>query len=554
MGVGHFLGLMPDELLPGSRRTGVELDSITARIAKCLYPDSTVFAKGFEETALPDNFFDAAIGNIPFGNYPVFDPAYRSTPFLTRAIHDYFFAKSLDKVRAGGVMALITSRYTMDKQDPAIRRYLADSADLLGAIRLPNTAFKANAGTEVTTDILFLQKRAHGSPSSGEAWQDLAAIDTPDGPILINEYFARHPEMMLGEMRFERGLYNAREPTLAGDLSPERLLDAVSVLPARIYSNAHDRRTSQAVISTEIPVLDGVKDGGFAERDGVIVVRSGDHFETLSLGASTAARVRGMMAVRDAVRLVFRTQLDDAPEERITEARQLLNDLYDSFVHRHGALSSRENVKAFAGDPDHPLLLSLETYDPETKRATKTAIFERRTLERYRPIERAGTAAEALTVSLNETGGIDWPRMEQLTGSSPRLLQRELGSLVYRNPEGGTWETADLYLSGNVRAKLAVARNAAGLDPAYGRNIEALEAVQPADLEPGDIEARLGSSWIPRIRHPGIRHGLAGSAAAPCVFLTPQPSPPGPSRSTLPKNGASPTPRRTGRSVSAPPT
>ena len=184
----------PTSFFPAAAEPASNSTAITARIAKCLYPDSTVFAKGFEETALPDNFFDAAIGNIPFGNYPVFDPAYRSTPFLTRAIHDYFFAKSLDKVRAGGVMALITSRYTMDKQDPGIRRYLADRADLLGAIRLPNTAFKANAGTEVTTDILFLQKRAPGSPASGEAWQDLAAIDTPDGAILINEYFARHPE------------------------------------------------------------------------------------------------------------------------------------------------------------------------------------------------------------------------------------------------------------------------------------------------------------------------------------------------------------------------
>ena len=275
MGVGHFLGLMPEELVPGSRRTGVELDAITARIAKCLYPDSTVFAKGLEETALPDNFFDAVIGNIPFGNYPVFDPAYRSTPFLTRAIHDYFFAKSLDKVRAGGVMALITSRYTMDKQDPGIRRYLADRADLLGAIRLPNTAFKANAGTEVTTDILFLQKRAPGSPASGEAWQELTAIDTPDGAIFVNEYFARHPEMMLGEMRLESSLYRAREPALAGDLTPERLTGAVAALPALVYSNL--RRTGQAVI--DIPVLDGVKDGAFAERDGVIVVRSGDHFE-----------------------------------------------------------------------------------------------------------------------------------------------------------------------------------------------------------------------------------------------------------------------------------
>jgi N12 class adenine-specific DNA methylase len=518
MGVGHFLGLMPDELVAGSRRTGVELDAITARIAKCLYPDSTVFAKGLEETALPDNFFDTVIGNIPFGNYPVFDPAYRRTPFLTHAIHDYFFAKSLDKVRAGGVMALITSRYTMDKQDPGIRRHLADRADLLGAIRLPNTAFKANAGTEVTTDILFLQKRPPGSPTSGapasgEAWQELTAIDTPDGAIFVNEYFARHPEMMLGEMRLESSLYRAREPALAGDLTPERLMGAVSALPEHIYSNV--RRTGQAVI--DIPVLDGVKDGAFAERDGVIVVRSGDHFDTLTLAGSSLARVRGMLAVRDAVRLVFKTQLDDAPldaasDERITEARRLLNDLYESFVRRYGALSSRENFKAFAGDPDHPLLLSLETYDPETKHAVKAAIFERRTLERYRPVESAGTAAEALTVSLNETGGIDWPRMEQLTGNSARTLQRELGPLIYRNPEGGAWETADLYLSGNVRAKLATARTAAGLDPAYRRNIEALETVQPADLEPGDIEARLGSSWIPPS---DVREFIAGLLETP---------------------------------------
>ena len=498
MGVGHFLGLMPEELVPGTLRTGVELDAITARIAKCLYPDSTVFAQGLEETALPDNFFDGVIGNIPFGNYPVFDPAYRRTPFLTHAIHDYFFAKSLDKLRPSGVMALITSRYTMDKQDPCIRRYLADRADLLGAIRLPNTAFKANAGTEVTTDILFLQKRAPGSPALGEAWQDLTAIDTPDGAIFVNEYFARRPEMMLGEMRLESSLYRAREPALAGDLTPERLTGAVAALPALVYSNV--RRTGQAVI--DIPVLDGVKDGAFAERDGVIVVRSGDHFEPPTLAGSSLARVRGMLAVRDAVRLVFKTQLDDAPlddasDERITEARRLLNDLYESFVRRYGALSSRENFKAFAGDPDHPLLLSLETYDPETKHAAKAAIFERRTIDRYRPVESAGSAAEALTVSLNETGGIDWPRMEQLTGNSARTLQRELGPLIYRNPEGGTWETADLYLSGNVRAKLATARTAAGLDPAYSRNIEALETVQPADLEPGDIEARLGSSWIP---------------------------------------------------------
>ena len=517
MGVGHFFGLMPEYLLPGCRRTGVELDGITARIAKQLYPDAAIFAKGFEETALPDNFFDAVIGNIPFGNYSVHDPAYRHSP-VTRTIHDYFLAKSLDKLRPGGVMALITSRYTMDKQDSTMRRYLAERADLVGAIRLPDTAFKANAGTEVTTDILFFQKRGPGNPQSrqggtasseiapsrgrGEAWRELASITTPDGDLSVNEYFGRHPEMMLGEMRLEGTMYRDREPTLAGELSPERLKQAVASLPEGICADRHagpGERARPPPENKDLADVDAadVKDGAYAIRDGLLAIRRGAIFETAKVPGSVAWRIRAMLAVRDAIRAVFRTQLDDAPEERIAGARRLLNDIYDSFVSRYGPLSSRENVKAFAGDPDQPLLLSLETYDPESKRARKTAIFERRTLERYHPVTHVETAAEALAVSLNETGEIHWPRMEQVTGRPARALQRELGSLVYCNPEGGQWETADRYLSGDVRRKLGVATAAAGIDPSFGRNIEALKAVQPADLEPGDIEARLGSSWIP---------------------------------------------------------
>jgi len=510
MGVGHFFGLMPEALLPGCRRTGVELDNITARISKQLYPDATIFAKGFEETGLPDNFFDAVIGNIPFGNYPVHDPAYRHSP-VTRTIHDYFLAKSLDKLRPGGVMALITSRYTMDKQDSTMRHYLAERADLLGAIRLPDTAFKANAGTEVTTDILFFRKRAPGITPSAEPWRDLAAIDTPDGAIYVNEYFARRPEMMLGQMRMQGSMYREREPTLAGELTPDLLKKAVSFLPEGICAGRmgpadRARPPPENADLAEIDAAD-VKDGAYAIRDGLLAIRRGAVFETAKVPGSVAWRIRGMLAVRDAVRIVFRSQLDDAPEERIAEARKLLNDIYDSFVRRHGPLSSRDNVRAFAGDPDQPLLLSLESYDAESKRARKTAIFERRTLERYKPVAHVETAAEALAVSLNETGEIHWPRMEQVAGRPARALQRELGSLVYCNPEGGLWETADRYLSGDVRRKLAVATAAAGLDPVYGRNIEALTAVQPADLEPGDIEARLGSSWIPAS---DIREFVAG--------------------------------------------
>jgi N12 class adenine-specific DNA methylase len=415
---------------------------------------------------------------------------------FTRAIHDYFFAKSLEKVRPGGVMALITSRYTMDKQTDVIRRHLDEHADLLGAIRLPNTAFKGNAGTEVTTDILFLLKRASGASPAGQAWRGLENIESPDGPIAVNEYYARHPEMMLGTMKLQGTMYRGSEPTCDGELTPELLRHAVEFLPAGAYIPRDEPRGPPPAL-LDADAFTGVKDSAYAVRDGALVIRNGNSFEPAGLSVSTEARIKGMMAVRDAVRLVFRTQLDDAPEERITEARKLLNTIYDSFVSRYGALSSRDNLRAFSSDPDLPLLLSLETYDADERRAQKTAIFERRTLERRKTAEHVETAAEALAISLNETGRIHWPLMEKLTGHSTRQLQRELDSLVYRNPEG-EWETADCYLSGDVRAKFRTAEAAALLDPSsYRRNVEALMEVQPVDLLPGDISARLGSSWIP---------------------------------------------------------
>jgi N12 class adenine-specific DNA methylase len=492
MGVGHFFGLMPDSM-QGGHRTGVELDSITVLIAMKLYPDSTIFPKAFEETPLPDNYFDAVVGNVPFGDYAVHDPSMKHQ--LTRTIHDYFFAKSLEKLRPGGVMALITSRYTMDKQTDTIRRHLDEHADLLGAVRLPNTAFKVNAGTEVTTDILFLRKRAPGAQPAGQAWRLLETIDSPDGPIAVNEYYARHPEMMLGQVKLEGRMYRSAEPTLEGQLTPELLQKAVESLPQGAYiPRDQERGPPPALLDAD--AFTGIKDGAYAERDGVLVIRNGKSFVPTGLSGSAAARIKGMIAVRDAVRLVFSTQLEDAPEERIIEARKHLNSIYDFFVARYGALSSRDNLRAFACDPDQPLLRSLEIYDADAKRAQKTAIFERRTLERHKPAEHVETAAEALAISLNEVGRIHWPLMEKLTGHSPRQLQPELDALVYRNPEG-EWETADCYLSGDVRAKLKTAEAAASLDPSYHRNVEALKEVQPVDLLPGDISARLGSSWIP---------------------------------------------------------
>ncbi len=493
MGVGHFFGMMPEDM-QGGHRTGVELDSITARIAKQLYPDATIFAKGFEETPLPNNYFDVAVGNVPFGDYAVHDPAMKRS--MTRSIHDYFFAKSLEKVRPGGVMALITSRYTMDKENESVRKYLAESADLLGAIRLPNTAFKENAGTEVTTDILFIQKREPGTAPAGHAWRSLETVDIGgDDGTRINEYFSVHPEMMLGEMELQRGMYRSAEPTLAGELTPELLARAVSQLPAGVYVPRDRQRPPPAPLPAP-DSFDGVKDGAYMERDGALYIRNGSTIEPASLSESAATRVRGQMAVRDAVREVFRTQLDDLPEADITTARLHLNRQYDNYTRRYGPLSSRENVRAFSGDPDQPLLLSLEHYDAETKTATKAAIFHQRTLQRHKTVDRVETAAEALAISLNETGGIDWPIMQKLTGRSPKRMQRELDAMIYRNPEG-EWETADSYLSGDVRAKLKTAEAAFALDPVYARNAATLSAVQPEDLLPGDISARLGSSWIP---------------------------------------------------------
>ncbi len=496
MGIGHFFGCMP-EALQGGHRTGVELDTLTARIGRKLYPDTTIFAQGFEDVPLPDNYFDAVVGNVPFGDYAVHDPHTRHS--LTRSIHDYFFAKSLEKTRPGGIMALITSRYTMDKLDATIRTHLAEKADLVAAIRLPNTAFKGNAGTEVTTDILFLKKRQEGEEPAGEQWTQTEPIEIEGQAIALNEYYLRHPDKMLGHLTLQGTMYADREPTLAGELTQENLRQAIDALPERVsLPRSYGRETQPAIPIADFEQLSGIKDGGYAEIAGKIVIRCGNRFEPTSLSALETMRVRGLMQIRDAVRSVFATQLADAPEERIIEARQHLNRVYDQFVNRHGCITSRENLRAFTGDPDHPLLLSLEHYDAEKMSATKTVIFERRTLERYKPVEHVETASEALAISLNETGGIHWERMASLTGYSVKEIQAELGSQVYQNPVGSVWETADEYLSGDVRAKLKTAEAAAAINPSYARNVEALIAAQPADILPGDINARLGAPWIPR--------------------------------------------------------
>lgn len=496
VGVGHFFGLQPGDI-SRVQRTGIELDSTTGRIAKLLYPESDIHVAGFEAVRLPNDYFDVAVSNVPFGNYGVYDPQFKKTPALTKSIHDYFFAKALEKVRPGGTVAFITSNFTMDKRDPYIRKYLSSKADLIGAIRLPNTAFKGNAGTEVTTDIIILRKRPTGMPVAGEPWADTKSIDTPDGPVEVNEYFANHPEMMVGEMGLQGSMYRDQSAALTGELTPENLAEAVSKLPENVIQPwTAPERTFESLSS--IPNAGDIKEGAFAIKDGQIVVRHGDQLRPADLSAKQVAIVKGLIGVRDATRRVFQTQIKDASEAEILDARKELNKLYDQFTRVNGALHLRTNVKAFAEDPDAPLLLSLEDWDPETKKAKKTAIFNERTIDKYKPAESANNATDALSISLNEKGRIDWARMQELTGRTPDELQSELGNLVFQNPEGKGWEPADEYLSGEVRQKLAIAENAARADKKFARNAEALKEIQPKDLMPEEINARLGASWIPK--------------------------------------------------------
>lgn len=499
VGVGHFFGLMPEGILEGSRRLGVELDSITGRIARTLYPDSAIHVMGFQDTALPDNFFDVAVSNVPFGDYGVHDPHFKRTPRVLKSIHDYFFAKALEKIRPGGIIAFITSRYTMDSVDSGVRRYIAERADLIGAIRLPNTAFKGTAGTEVTTDIIFLQKRAPQTEPKGEQWQKLG--DAPGTDIPVNEYFVKHPEMMLGKMERSGTMYRGGEPALIGEFDENALAAAVKKLPKNAYTAAtlQDAAGEGLLQQYESPAPGDVKPGAYFLKDGTVYVKAarGAGAAAASIGAGAAKRIKAMLPVRDALREVFRTQLEDSTDEEVAAAREKLGKVYDAFVRKHGYLWDRANMRAFDGDPDSHLLLSLENWDRKTKKATKTEIFTRRTIERYRPVVSTETAMEALAVSLNELGRIDWPRMENLTGRSTKEMVEELGDLVFRDPEGGGWSTADEYLSGNVRKKLVAAEAAAKIDPTFKRNAEALEKVLPKDLDAGDISATLGSSWIP---------------------------------------------------------
>ncbi len=501
MGAGHFFGLMPDSLIPGVKLAGVEIDPVTARIASLLYPNAGTYPTGFEKTRFPDNWFDLAISNVPFGNYGVHDPAFKGARRgLSSSIHNYFFAKALDKVRPGGIVAFVTSRYTMDAKDPSVREYLAKHAKLLGAIRLPQTAFEKNAGTTVVTDVIFLQKRVPGDASEGESWTTTSPTDLFPGDEnnpTLNDYYREHPEMVLGKTVGNRGRFGP-EINVTGELTKEKLAAAIARLPENVVTDwkPSEAFSPNAIALAEYPEASHVKEGAYGVVDGKLVQRKGEMLEPLHLAKDAAARVTGMIAVREAMHDVFRTQLQDKPDAEITAARKTLGKVYDQFVRKFGALNDRENARAFKEDPDAQPILALEKLNRETKTVAKTDIFTQPTLQTYRPVASAGTAKEAMTISLNEYGRINWIRMAQLTGRDAADLQDELGDLIFRD-ENLQWVPADEYLSGDIRQKLAQMREMAKADKSFDRNVTALEAAKPPDLHAGEIVARLGAPWVP---------------------------------------------------------
>jgi N12 class adenine-specific DNA methylase len=499
MGSGNFFMMMPEDLTPGTGRTGVEMDLLTGAMARALYPGSNIVIKPYQETNLPDGYFDLVIGNVPFGNVGVNDAAFRRTPYLTENIHNYFIAKSVEKLRPGGVMLVITSRYTMDSKAPAFRRWVNERAELLGAIRLPRDTFLANAGTSVTVDIIALRRRIpEGVPVSDEKWVESRTLDTDDGfKVDVNEYFHRHPEMMMGKMgagtQYRRGY-----PELFGEFSLDKLDKMLARLPEGVIPSWEQQPSgARDNLVENYPDAQFMKDGQIAYVDGALVRREGAYFRPLPLKGKKLDRAKALIELRGAAREVIRTQRHEFEEKEILAARKALNRVYDHFVKRHGPVNGNGNSLVFGEDPDWPLLTALEDYNKDTKTATKRAMFRERTIQKPPRITSVETGAEALAVSLNDLGRLDWSRMQELTGRTPEELRQELGGKIYRNPITKSWETRDEYLSGNVRKKLRDAEFAAGEDPQFLPNVEALKAIQPRDLDIGDIDAPLGATWIP---------------------------------------------------------
>ena len=492
MGVGNFFGMLP-ESMKSSRLYGVELDSITGRIAKQLYPKADITVAGFETTDRRD-FFDLAIGNVPFGQYQVNDRAYNKLGF---SIHDYFFAKTLDQVRPGGVIAFVTSRYTMDKQSPEVRKYIAQRAELLGAIRLPNNAFKANAGTDVVSDIIFLQKRDRPIDIEPE-WVHLG--ENADG-FAINQYFIDHPEMVLGRQTSESTQYGRQDFTVA----PIEGADLATLLHAAVQSIGGKYEAAELpdlgeneTIQDTIPADPNVKNYSYAVVDGEVYYRENSVMVKPNLNATAKERVKGMAELRDCVHRLIDLQMWESDDISIRAEQQRLNRLYDRFTEKYGLINSRGNALAFADDSSYYLLCSLEMLDDEdkTKLKGKADMFTKRTIRQRQSVTSVDTAAEALALSIGEKARVDMGYMSQLTGKSEDDIIDELNGVIFLDPVYGDWQTADEYLSGNVRQKLREAENAAVDSPGYLPNVEALRAAQPKDLDASEIEVRLGATWI----------------------------------------------------------
>ena len=492
-GVGHFLGMLPEGMAE-SKVYGVELDDVSGRIARQLYPRSSISVRGYEKMDFPDNFFDVAVGNVPFGQFKVQDRRYDR---LNLSIHEYFFAKTLDKVRPGGVVAFVTSSYTMDKRTSNVRKYIAQRAELLGAIRLPNDTFKAAAGTEVVSDILFLQKRDR----MVDIEPDWVQLGTNDDGITMNRYFLDHPDMVLGEMKMVSGPYGP-EPTCVP--FPEQPLDS---LLANAVQNIHgeitayEREEELEGEDQSIAADPAVRNFSYTLVNDKLYYREDSRMNPVEVSKTAESRIRGMIGLRDCVRTLLEYQTEDYPDDMIRQQQAKLNDLYDRFTHDYGLINSRGNAIAFDQDSSYFLLCSLEVLDEEGGLKRKADLFTKRTIRSHRPAERVDTAVEALALSIGEKARVDMTYMGQLTGKDEDTLFADLQGVVFLNPDygergGEKYLPADEYLSGNVRRKLAEVRAKTETEPQYLPNVEALEKVQPVDLAASEISVRLGATWL----------------------------------------------------------
>ena len=494
-GTGNFFGLLP-ESMQNSKLHGVEIDSLTGRIAKQLYQKANIAIEGFEKTNLPDDHFDVVLGNVPFGEIRVNDSRYNAQKFL---IHDYFFAKALDKVCAGGVVMFITSKGTMDKASPEVRKYIAQRAELLGAIRLPDNTFKANAGTEVTSDILILQKRDRVM----DIEPDWVHLDTDENGVTMNRYFVEHPEMVLGEIKMENTRFGTFEPVCKArkDIPLSELLsNAVQRINGEIpeLDNRVDEISDEQELS--VPADPNVRNFSFTLVDGRVYFRENDRMQPASVSMTAENRIKGLIQIRDCVRKLIEYQTDDYPEEMIRTEQENLNRLYDVYTAKYGLINSRGNYLAFASDESYFLLCSLEVLDDEGNFKRKADMFTKRTIKPHREVTSVETASEALALSIGEKARVDLPYMEQLTGKTQAELVQNLQGIIFKVPncEPVSYVAADEYLSGNVRNKLTVAELAAKNDPELAVNVEALEKVIPKDLSAAEISVRLGATWIPQ--------------------------------------------------------